>query len=223
MYVDFVSKCCLIIIELIRAVSNQPLFSSILQGFARLTRGKDSGGYYHELFLRTKLHLCKRMSRTKIKGTKFKAASSPQNEPDFYSIAPVNVTPTNSVDGSGWDGVQAARSMLRRKTVSEEPSLSDGLLSAWMNIEPVPVYVSSPRAMPSMEPYPLIVEPTFSSSKNMAADSILDEAVDELFSRDPMMEDTQDLDSIWDSAAFGQDVIRDDTQLGFLLERLMED
>jgi hypothetical protein len=163
------------------------------------------------------------MSRTKIKGTKFKAASSPQNEPDFYSIAPVAVTPSNSVDGSSWDGVQAVRSMVRRKMASEEPSFLDGSFPAWMNIEPAPVYASSPLAMTSMEPYPLLAAPTFSSTKNMAADSILDEAVDELFSRDSMMEGTQDLDSIWDSAAFGQDAVRDDTQLGFLLERLLQD
>jgi len=194
-----------------------------LYGFARLTRGKDSGGYYHELFLRSKLHLCKRMSRTKIKGTKFKAASSPQNEPDFYSIAPVAVSPSNSIDGStAWDGVQASRSMVRRKT--EEPCFPDNSCAPWMNMEPVPVYASSQRAMTSMEPYPLLAPiPTMSSRKNMAADSILDEAVDELFSRDPMMEDTQDLDSIWDSAAFGQDAVRDDTQLGYLLEMLLQD
>jgi hypothetical protein len=163
------------------------------------------------------------MSRTKIKGTKFKAASSPQNEPDFYSIAPVVVSPSNSVDGSAWD-VQASRSMARRETVSEEPCFPDNLCAPWMNMEPVPVYASSQRAMTSMEPYPLLAPcPTMSSRKNMAADSILDEAVDELFNRDPMMEDTQDLDSIWDSAAFGQDAVRDDTQLGFLLERLLQD
>jgi hypothetical protein len=57
-----------------------------LYGFARLTRGKDAGGYYHELFLRGKGNLTKRMKRTKIKGTKFKAASSPDQEPDFYSM-----------------------------------------------------------------------------------------------------------------------------------------
>lgn len=91
-------------------------------------------------------------------------------------------------------------------------------------MEPVPVYASSQRAMTSMEPYPLLApSPTMSSRRNMAADSILDEAVDELFSRDPMMEDTQDLDSIWDSAAFGLDAVRDDTELGFLLERLLQD
>lgn len=57
-----------------------------LYGFARLTRGKDSGSYYHELFLRGKRFLSKKMLRTKIKGTKFKAASSPDQEPDFYSM-----------------------------------------------------------------------------------------------------------------------------------------
>jgi hypothetical protein len=55
-----------------------------LYGFCRLTRGNDSGGYYHELFLRGKPSLTKRMQRTKVKGTKFKAASSPDQEPDFY-------------------------------------------------------------------------------------------------------------------------------------------
>jgi hypothetical protein len=57
-----------------------------LYGFCRLTRGQDSGGYYHELFLRGKAFLTKKMQRTKIKGTKFKAASSPEQEPDFYTM-----------------------------------------------------------------------------------------------------------------------------------------
>ena len=57
-----------------------------LYGFNRLTTGNDSGGYYHELFLRGKPFLCKRMIRTKVKGTKFKAASSPDQEPNFYTM-----------------------------------------------------------------------------------------------------------------------------------------
>jgi hypothetical protein len=60
-----------------------------LYGFCRLTSGRDRGGYYHELFLRGKPFLCKRMMRTRIKGTGIKAASSPQTEPDFYSMPPV--------------------------------------------------------------------------------------------------------------------------------------
>jgi hypothetical protein len=51
-----------------------------------LTRGADAGGYYHELFLRGKTFLCKQMTRTKVKGTRFKAASSPEQEPDFYTM-----------------------------------------------------------------------------------------------------------------------------------------
>jgi len=36
------------------------------------------------------------MIRTKVKGTKFKAASSPEEEPNFYKMAPVTVTPNSS-------------------------------------------------------------------------------------------------------------------------------
>lgn len=57
-----------------------------LYGFSRLTTGTDNGGYYHELFLRAKLFLAMRMTRTKVKGTKFKAASSPDEEPNFYTM-----------------------------------------------------------------------------------------------------------------------------------------
>jgi HSF-type DNA-binding len=60
-----------------------------LYGFNRLTRGLDSGAYYHELFLRGKPSLCQNMVRIKIKGTGIKAASSPEHEPDFYALPPV--------------------------------------------------------------------------------------------------------------------------------------
>lgn len=57
-----------------------------LYGFRRLTKGSDSGAYYHELFLRGRPFLCHKMVRTKIKGTGFKAASSPDTEPNFYEM-----------------------------------------------------------------------------------------------------------------------------------------
>jgi len=69
-----------------------------LYGFFRLTRGPDAGGYYHELFLRGKPYLCKKMIRVKVKGTGFKAASSPEQEPDFYTMPPIIVTPSNTSD-----------------------------------------------------------------------------------------------------------------------------
>lgn len=57
-----------------------------LYGFARITKGADRGGYYHELFLRHKLYLCQGMSRIRIKGTGVKGRASPESEPDFYSM-----------------------------------------------------------------------------------------------------------------------------------------
>jgi hypothetical protein len=74
-----------------------------LYGFNRLTRGPDAGGYYHELFLRGKDYLCKRMMRIKVKGTRFKAASSPDCEPDFYRMLPV--VPAVHEDGSVSDKI----------------------------------------------------------------------------------------------------------------------
>lgn len=40
-----------------------------LYGFRRITKGKDGGAYYHELFLRGRPELCQLMLRMKVKGT----------------------------------------------------------------------------------------------------------------------------------------------------------
>lgn len=69
-----------------------------LYGFNRITRGQDSGAYYSEYFLRWRVFLCKHMIRTKVKGTRFKAASNPENEPHFYSMP--FVTPLAAVSVS---------------------------------------------------------------------------------------------------------------------------
>jgi len=55
-----------------------------LYGFRRLTAGPDRGGYYHEMFLKHKLFLCRDMTRIRIKGTGIKGKASPETEPDFY-------------------------------------------------------------------------------------------------------------------------------------------
>ena len=60
-----------------------------LYGFQRLTRGRDCGSYYHEYFLRGKPFLTRKIIRTKVKGTKIRAASSPDDEPNFYAIPPI--------------------------------------------------------------------------------------------------------------------------------------
>ena len=60
-----------------------------LWGFKRITRGKDMGAYYHELFLRGRPHLAMRMKRQKIKGTGMKLTPDPDREPNFYNDYPM--------------------------------------------------------------------------------------------------------------------------------------
>lgn len=57
-----------------------------LYGFQRLTRGKDRGGYYHELFLRSMPFLAQGIQRIKVKGTGVRARSNPDQEPNFYKM-----------------------------------------------------------------------------------------------------------------------------------------
>jgi hypothetical protein len=47
--------------------------------------GRDKGGYYHELFLRSKRFLSHRIQRIKIKGTGTRKPGSPETEPNFYN------------------------------------------------------------------------------------------------------------------------------------------
>jgi hypothetical protein len=57
-----------------------------LYGFQRLTKGRDRGGYYHELFLKGKVFLAHSIQRIKVKGTGVRARSNPDQEPDFWAM-----------------------------------------------------------------------------------------------------------------------------------------
>jgi len=71
-----------------------------LWGFKRITKGDDSGAYYHELFLRTRPRLAMLMRRQKIKGTGIKLTPNPETEPNFYKISEKRPLPAN--DPSNW-------------------------------------------------------------------------------------------------------------------------
>jgi hypothetical protein len=53
---------------------------------SRMTCCSCAHRYYHELFLRGRPDLAKRIIRTRIKGNGMKAASSPNTEPNFYAM-----------------------------------------------------------------------------------------------------------------------------------------
>ena len=66
-----------------------------LYGFNRLTKGVDSGAYYHELFLKGMKYLSGRMIRTKIKGTGHKSPANPHMEPNFYAMNRISPQESN--------------------------------------------------------------------------------------------------------------------------------
>ena len=175
-----------------------------LYGFSRLTRGNDAGGYYHELFLRGKTFLCKQMQRVKVKGTRFKAASSPESEPDFYKMNPVIVTPQHSSD--------------EEYSYGSAPQQEQSYAPVQPSFDPLPVSFGSMMAAPeapvysqyAAAPIQAVPEPSY-------ADQILDEAVDELFLQEAMLDN-----NAWDSVNFGDDASLADEQLGMLLEQLLE-
>lgn len=203
-----------------------------LYGFCRLTRGPDAGGYYHELFLRGKLCLCKKMMRTKVKGTKFKAASSPELEPDFYQMPPIVVTPNHSDEESSNQAYVASR----------PSTMETNVASASSYLEPLPIqFVHLPRSDPqglfyaqapiAMASHQMANVQSFNYASLLSipsdADRILDEAVDELFLQQEEVENLDEFVHDWDpsfdqSNAFGA-TIEDDSQLGYLLEKLLED
>jgi hypothetical protein len=227
-----------------------------LYGYCRLTRGADAGGYYHELFLRGKSFLCKQMVRTKVKGTRFKAASSPEQEPDFYTMVRYN-----EGDGIRFDHLFVKRMNLthclfssfffnRQPPVVVSPintsdeDMSHGSeqsldtlshmhpLTVTSVFEPLPLqYDSAATPVASYE----AIAPAPTNSLSLLdpqslndADRILDEAVNELF-----LTETGENDSLadfvhdWDPTdlsctSFGAS-LQDDIQLGFMLEKLLED
>jgi hypothetical protein len=73
-----------------------------LYGFQRLTFGRDRGGYYHELFLRNKEFLARDIKRIQVKGTRVRARSNPDQEPNFWTMrwCEPNVTAGSSIDES---------------------------------------------------------------------------------------------------------------------------
>ena len=156
------------------------------------------------------------MIRTKVKGTRFKAASSPESEPDFYKMNPVIVTPHNSSDEEYSYGTE---------TTSQQPSYAAAAPQV-PSFDPLPMSFAGmsaePRAFeaaPASIPYAAYPE---SMQDRSYADQVLDEAVDELFLQEALQE-SDPIIGAWDAASFGDDASLQDEQLGMLLEQLLDE
>lgn len=175
------------------------------------------------------------MSRTKVKGTGFKAASSPDDEPDFWKMAPVNpITPPHSEDDSSMDSEEES---------SEPPRTTNFAVPTFSPVKAVPAIPTSFAFVPpkpdiqsssspqqereeemAIEPIPLNESESTSSTSES---EVLDEVVDELFLHETAAEEQNtilDFVNTWnpDSSKLDDEEIVDDFQLGLLLERILE-
>ena len=76
-------------------------------GFHRITQGPDYNSYYHELFLRGRVYLCKRMRRPHT--SKKMATISVDDEPNFYLMSEVHAC--GRVDGAADQGKKSNMGM----------------------------------------------------------------------------------------------------------------
>lgn len=207
-----------------------------LYGFCRLTRGSDNRGYYHELFLRGKPFLCKQMVRTKVKGTKFKAASSPDAEPDFYRMPPVVITPPTSGASDQSDTESVDSTLLRgSESLMHSPVASFGApaptpddvfaMTPMSPISPLPVreiqqsmmYQEPPPPIPSLYQVPIVHQ------QQQRATAILSD--EEQIHDDFLNSIAMDFVKTWGREETQPmcNAERDDYQLGCLLEQFIGD
>jgi hypothetical protein len=216
-----------------------------LYGFCRLTKGLDNRGYYHELFLRGMPHLSLKITRVKVKGTGYKAASSPEQEPDFYAMPPVVITPPDS-GASDQDSMdsdehtlthiadevyaphQVPSNLMTGPIVSFDERSSSPLLvdvvgpmsPLRMNIYVNHPAVSFPTEQPFQQPeqtHRLLMD----DEPNDSAELVLDEAIEELFVEDNSERATvEDFVETWGLTSSFDD-LDTDCQLASFLEMLV--
>ena len=156
------------------------------------------------------------MIRTKVKGTRFKAASSPESEPDFYQMPPVIVTPNNSSDEYSYE-TESRPDQYVAAAVPQVQGFDPLPVSFSGMLHSAPVESRMYEAAPAAISYAAMPE---SMNERSYADQVLDEAVDELFLQEALMES----DSAFGfDGNFGDDASLQDEQLGMLLEQLLEE
>jgi hypothetical protein len=128
--------------------------------------GRDKGGYYHELFLRSKQFLALRIQRVKIKGNGARKPSSPETEPRFYK-APY-LPSTKSETPTRINEVSSAGNMLAlgpsvNRDAGESVSLQELLASLALV-----AYIQRPQQQ--LLEYAQLAPPLFRSSAALVGD-----------------------------------------------------
>jgi hypothetical protein len=152
------------------------------------------------------------MIRIKVKGTRFKAASSPENEPDFYSMPFVTPLPS---DTSSCVIPCTAMSCVAQQTLPQYSA----------DLNPIPLECAVQESTTHLKSLQQFLDSDAKaelSSKNPVSvgDSVSDGYLIE--EDDGTLEEfALDWDQSFDETF--EMTLRDDTQLGFMLEKLLEE
>ena len=115
-----------------------------LYGFLRLThKGPDRGAYYSELFLRDRPDLVALIPRTRVKGYWVRQSSSPETEPDFYSMPLATASgekiQSNSMLCDDNESAPPTVSPATEQFVSSNQIAEDELIMLDTELEPIPL------------------------------------------------------------------------------------
>lgn len=155
-----------------------------LYGFRRLTLGPDTGGYYHEYFLRDRVFLFQNILRTKIKGFQSKTMN-PDLEPNLYvfpTVAPISYSET----ASSHQDEQINKEKLELSKANQETRndgfsdleipttfVTSAILQEEYKCEPVTIQ-ESPPSLWSMPPAPPVLTDSAKKHNSAISDSVLD-------------------------------------------------
>jgi hypothetical protein len=176
--------------------------------------------------------LCKHIIRTKVKGTRFKAASDPDHEPDFYSmpfVTPLSVGEDvrRDLSQTSWSTKEEdVRRDLSQTSSSSSTSSSDpipeqslSLNTISYNCELPDSYVTCESLRQFQTPY-CKAEMSINSPPGVPA--VNSEEMNDINNQDVIFEEEcLDWDESFDDAF--EMSLKDDIQLGFMLEKLLEE
>jgi len=182
-----------------------------LYGFQRITKGRDRGGYYHELFLRGKVFLVQNIHRVKVKGTKIRARSNPEQEPNFYAMSYVGTSTTSTGSSSSLNSSVMSQSLPLQSLLEMPMRDSD--------FDPVPINKMRPaQSWDRKEAASMMLLPVKTKEVSLLEPLPWDTPDEDILASDAD-EFFKDFDFPADSSAFEN--IEDDNVFGNLLKEIV--
>ncbi|GFH44461.1 hypothetical protein CTEN210_00935 [Chaetoceros tenuissimus] len=107
-----------------------------LYGFTRILKGRDKGGYYHEMFLRGRKDLTMTIPRLRIKGQR--KILNPDYEPNFYKMSWVGVGHEEREDGVKNKAPSNKRNEKKKKKEKQKKPVVSSQQMQIMHDPPIP-------------------------------------------------------------------------------------